>query len=194
MSKKLIQKISMIFITSIVFLVFSCNQKSFCMETDENIERPIVVLRAFPVLPDDIEMCIFSFLDQWDLLKRTVFVSKSWSNATNGVWKVVPLNLSGKKIGHSKAKALSNGNFSNLTELYLQNNGIGNEGAKALSNCNFTNLTEVYLEGNNIGNEVAKALSNGNFSNLTKLNLGGNNIWVEGKAVLKEKFGERVYF
>ena len=140
MSKKLIQKISMIFITSIVFLVFSCNQKSFCMETDENIERPIVVLRAFPVLPDDIAMCIFSFLDQWDLLKRTVFVSKSWSNATNGVWKVVSLSLSGKKIENSKAKALSNGNFSNLTKLNLMYNRIGDEGVKYLSNGRLVNL------------------------------------------------------
>lgn len=158
MSKRLLQKTVILSFTSLLFLAFSYNQKSFCMDGKED-QRHLGLSRAFPLLPDEAEVHIFSFLDQWDFLKRTVLVSKDWQKATERVWKINPLNLQDNKIGDEKTEALSNSNLSNLTSLNLQENYIGDEGAKALSVGNFTKLISLYLGANNIGDEGKEAFS-----------------------------------
>ncbi|WP_264704326.1 TomO hydrophobic C-terminal domain-containing protein [Wolbachia endosymbiont (group B) of Apotomis betuletana] len=92
------------------------------------------------------------------------------------------LSLSSCKIGNEGAKALADGNLTNLTQLDLSLNMIGKEGAEALAN--LTNLTQLNLKNNSIGNEGAEALAN--LTNLTQLNLADNNIGNEGAKALAD--------
>ncbi|WP_264730462.1 leucine-rich repeat domain-containing protein [Wolbachia endosymbiont (group B) of Episyrphus balteatus] len=96
------------------------------------------------------------------------------------------LSLSSCKIGNEGAKALANGNLTNLTQLNLSFNNIDKEGAKALANGNLTNLTQLDLSFNNIGKEGAKALADSNLKNLTQLNLSSNKIGNEGAKALAD--------
>src|SRR5579863_1104219 len=151
MSKNSIQKIVIVFFANLIFLAFFFNQKSCCMNEKED-ERKLAVSRAFHLLPDGIEERIFSLLDQWDFLKRTVLVSKSWRKSTENMWKIKPLYLR-SNIGDDEVRALSSGNLRNLSSLYLNNNNIRGDGAKALSSGNLFNLSILDLAGNKIGDD-----------------------------------------
>lgn len=131
MSKEFLQRTVMLSLTSLILVVFLYNQKLSCMDREEN-GRHIAGTKAFHLLPDEIEVFIFSFLDQWDLLKRPALVSKSWRKATEKVWKFKPLDLSWNNIGAEGVKYIANGKLSSLIRLNLCYNIIGDEGKAGL--------------------------------------------------------------
>jgi uncharacterized protein (TIGR02996 family) len=83
----------------------------------------------------------------------------------------------------------------NLKALFLDRNRLGPDGARALAESrNLAGLDVLDLSNNVIGDEGARHLAESpHLAHLTALWVGRNRIREEGQAILRQRFGPRVY-
>ena len=169
----------------------------------------------FSQLPIELQVYVFSFLEQKDFL-RASHVCHEWREVSSIAGNSRSFDLSGRKLGQEGCQVLLRVPFSALVlrgcclgyqetfilsraawlkEVDLSNNGIGDAGVIALVFDNLTSPNSRSLRLNSIRRvRGAIAIANNNLTNsnlptLTSLNLAGNNIGVEGvKVIAKGNF------
>ena len=189
------------FLTVIVILFLSFNQKILAMESDLPVSRSIV---RTVNLPGEIHVVVLSYLEQNALL-RAGHVSKTWRQAAEKVWQTKPLDLSNRHLNEADYQALANGSFpflvlrsvnlgkkeveilaysSRFTHLDLSNNSIGADGAGKLAAAHFPLLTTLDLSYNDIKDDGVGKLAAAQFPLLTTLDLSRNSIKDDGAGKL----------